>query len=108
MTQRQLSQVLRCTPRNVTGLLDALETAGLVARGRHPSDRPATLVHLTDEGTTLAAGGTSGIRPAPGGCSTASAPPRPAGSPAPLDHVLQRLRPIASVPAANRSHLRRS
>ena len=54
-TQRELAQALRCTPRNVTGLLDALQTAGLVARGPHPTDRRATLVTLTDAGTTLAA-----------------------------------------------------
>jgi hypothetical protein len=44
MTQRQhvLSQALRCTPRNVTDLVDALEAAGLVVRGpashRPPGD----------------------------------------------------------------------
>lgn len=55
MTQRELSQELRCTPRNVTDLVDALETAGLVARGPHPTDRRATLVSLTDRGTAAAA-----------------------------------------------------
>ena len=54
MTQRQLSQVLRCTPRNVTGLVDALESAELVNRGPHPTDRRATLVRLTKKGTDLA------------------------------------------------------
>ena len=56
MTQRQLSQVLRCSPRNVTGLLDGLQEAGLVERGRHPSDRRAVLVDLTASGAALAAG----------------------------------------------------
>ena len=55
MTQRELSQELRCTPRNVTDLVDALETAGLVARGPHPTDRRATLVSLTDRGKAVAA-----------------------------------------------------
>ncbi len=55
MTQRELSQVLRCTPRNVTDLVDALEAAGLVARGPHPTDRRATLVSLTDQGEAAAA-----------------------------------------------------
>lgn len=50
MTQRNLSEALRCTPRNVTGLVDALEAAGLVARNPHPSDRRATLVALTEAG----------------------------------------------------------
>jgi DNA-binding MarR family transcriptional regulator len=54
MTQRELSEALRCTPRNVTGLLDALETAGFVERGRHPRDRRATIVTLTARGTELA------------------------------------------------------
>lgn len=55
MTQRELSQALRCTPRNVTDLVDALEAAGLVARGPHPTDRRATLVSLTAQGQAAAA-----------------------------------------------------
>jgi DNA-binding MarR family transcriptional regulator len=55
MTQRELSQALRCTPRNVTDLVDALEGAGLVARAPHPTDRRATLVTLTDAGNDAAA-----------------------------------------------------
>lgn len=49
-TQRKLSEALRCTPRNVTGLVDALEAAQLVRREPHPSDGRATLVTLTDAG----------------------------------------------------------
>ncbi len=55
VTQRELSQALRCTPRNVTDLVDALEAAGLVARGPHPTDRRATLVSLTRPGKAAAA-----------------------------------------------------
>jgi DNA-binding MarR family transcriptional regulator len=55
VTQRALSQALRCTPRNVTGLLDGLQAAGLVTRAPHPSDRRATLVSLTDQGAAAAA-----------------------------------------------------
>lgn len=55
MTQRELSQGLRCTPRNVTDLVDALEAAGLVARRPHPTDRWATLVSLTKQGKAAAA-----------------------------------------------------
>jgi DNA-binding MarR family transcriptional regulator len=51
MTQRQLSDALRCTPRNVTGLLDGLQADGLVERRPHPADRRATLVTLTKEGS---------------------------------------------------------
>lgn len=54
-TQRELSQALKCTPRNVTGLVDALEAAGFVARSAHPTDRRATVVSLTAQGTTLVA-----------------------------------------------------
>jgi DNA-binding MarR family transcriptional regulator len=49
-TQRELSQLLRCTPRNVTDLVDTLEASGLVAREPHPMDRRATLVTLTRRG----------------------------------------------------------
>jgi DNA-binding MarR family transcriptional regulator len=54
-TQRELSEDLRCTPRNVTGLVDALELGGLVERRPHPRDRRATLVTLTGAGSKLAA-----------------------------------------------------
>jgi DNA-binding MarR family transcriptional regulator len=54
-TQRELSEDLRCTPRNVTGLVDALETAGLAERRPHPTDRRATLVTLTESGSKVAA-----------------------------------------------------
>jgi len=54
VTQQALSRVLRVTPRNVTGLVDALEADGVVVRKAHPSDRRAALVSLTDKGTSLA------------------------------------------------------
>jgi DNA-binding MarR family transcriptional regulator len=54
MTQRELSEDLRCTPRNVTGLVDALERGGLVERRPHPTDRRAALVTLTDAGSDMA------------------------------------------------------
>jgi DNA-binding MarR family transcriptional regulator len=54
-TQRALSQLLQCTPRNVTGLVDALEAAGFVERGPHPSDRRATVVSLTRKGSAATA-----------------------------------------------------
>jgi len=53
-TQRELSQALKCTPRNVTGLVDSLEAAGFVARSPHPTDRRATIVSLTRHGARLA------------------------------------------------------
>ncbi|HET6212425.1 MAG TPA: MarR family transcriptional regulator [Micromonosporaceae bacterium] len=56
VTQRVLSEVLRVTPRNVTGLVDALEADGFVARTAHPTDRRATLVTLTVRGRRTATG----------------------------------------------------
>lgn len=50
LVQRQLSEELRCTPRHVTALIDAMSEAGLVERGPHPTDRRATLVSLTEKG----------------------------------------------------------
>jgi DNA-binding MarR family transcriptional regulator len=41
---------LGVTPRNVTKLVDGLESEGLVARKPHPDDRRVTLLSLTDEG----------------------------------------------------------
>ena len=49
-TQQSLAAALKVTPRNVTGLVDALETGGFVERRPHPGDRRATLVTLTDLG----------------------------------------------------------
>jgi DNA-binding MarR family transcriptional regulator len=54
-TQRALSEQLKCTPRNVTGLIDVLEQTGLVERTAHPSDRRAILVRLSDAGRALIA-----------------------------------------------------
>jgi DNA-binding MarR family transcriptional regulator len=55
MTQRALAGRLGVTPRNVTGLLDALQADGLVVRGAHPTDRRATLVSLTEKGHSVTA-----------------------------------------------------
>ncbi|MBB1254831.1 MarR family transcriptional regulator [Streptomyces sp. OF3] len=53
MTQRALATQLGVTPRNVTGLLDALQEDGLVVREAHPTDRRATLVSLTEKGGSV-------------------------------------------------------
>jgi DNA-binding MarR family transcriptional regulator len=53
--QRVLSSALGVSPRNVTGLVDALEAERLVARAPHPTDRRATLVALTDQGSSIVA-----------------------------------------------------
>lgn len=49
-TQRELADLIGVTPRNITGLLDGLEADGFAERGRHPTDRRATLVSLTAKG----------------------------------------------------------
>jgi DNA-binding MarR family transcriptional regulator len=45
-TQRALATSLGVSPRNITGLVDALEAGGYVTRSPHPSDRRATIVSL--------------------------------------------------------------
>jgi DNA-binding MarR family transcriptional regulator len=55
-TQRALAEALSVSPRNVTGLVDALVAAGYVERRPHPSDRRATLVTLTELGTKTMTG----------------------------------------------------
>ena len=54
MRQRELAEALRVSARNVTGLVDGLQAAGYVTRATHPTDRRATLVTLTEQGTALA------------------------------------------------------
>lgn len=50
-TQQTLAQLCEVTPRNITGLVDALEKSGHVRRTPHPTDRRAVLVELTDSAT---------------------------------------------------------
>jgi DNA-binding MarR family transcriptional regulator len=50
MTQRQLAETLKVTPRNVTALVDALEATGFLRRSAHPTDRRAVIVALTPAG----------------------------------------------------------
>ncbi|MDQ0575059.1 MarR family winged helix-turn-helix transcriptional regulator [Agromyces albus] len=45
-TQHALATSLGVSPRNITGLVDALEAGGYVTRSPHPSDRRATIVSL--------------------------------------------------------------
>ncbi len=49
-TQKSLAEALGVTPRNVTGLVDALAQSGHVSREPHPTDRRATLVTPTRKG----------------------------------------------------------
>jgi len=54
-TQRELADALAVTPRNVTGLVEALEEASFVERNQHPRDRRAILVTLAPRGRRAAA-----------------------------------------------------
>ncbi|HSU35058.1 MAG TPA: MarR family transcriptional regulator [Propionibacteriaceae bacterium] len=54
VTQRVLSEVMRVSPRNITGLVDALVAGGFVTREAHPGDRRATLVTFTERGRQAA------------------------------------------------------
>lgn len=54
--QQSLAAALSVSPRNVTGLVDALEAGEYVQRRPHPTDRRATLVTLTERGRRTMAG----------------------------------------------------
>ncbi len=44
-----LKKELGVTATNVTALVDSLENDGLVVRRRHPTDRRATVIELSDK-----------------------------------------------------------
>lgn len=50
-TQRVLAEALAVSPRNVTGLVDALVETGFVTREPHPADRRAKVVTFTAKGS---------------------------------------------------------
>nr|WP_201470760.1 MarR family transcriptional regulator [Microbacterium hydrocarbonoxydans] len=50
-TQQTLARLCEVSPRNITGLVDALEKSGHVRRAPHPTDRRAVLVELTSTAT---------------------------------------------------------
>src|SRR5207244_2596003 len=56
LTGVDLAKRFKVTPRNVTALVDALESQGLVTRQPHPLDRRAQLVAPTRAGHSMAAG----------------------------------------------------
>jgi DNA-binding MarR family transcriptional regulator len=55
-TQHALAARLEVSPRNITGLVDALEEGGYVARSPHPSDRRAVIVSLSASAERLMLG----------------------------------------------------
>jgi DNA-binding MarR family transcriptional regulator len=57
ITQNQLGQCIGMDPSTMVATIDELESRGLVERHRHPSDRRAYALHLTEGGRqTLAQG----------------------------------------------------
>jgi DNA-binding MarR family transcriptional regulator len=92
LTQRELSEALRCTPRNVTGLVDALESEELVTRRPHPTDRRATLVTLTRRGGRIASEWQAGHDELAERLFAGVDATEVAGFVATLDRVLERLR----------------
>jgi DNA-binding MarR family transcriptional regulator len=51
--QRRLAEELGCEPPTVTLMVQKLEAAGHIRRRQSPTDRRATLVELTQQGTGL-------------------------------------------------------
>jgi len=54
LPMRRLAQQLKCEPSNVTGIVDRLETRGLVERRPDPTDRRVKLAAATTEGRQVA------------------------------------------------------
>jgi len=53
MRLSELSEHLGIAPRSATEVVDALESRGMVKRRPDPGDRRATLVELTEHGTSI-------------------------------------------------------
>jgi DNA-binding MarR family transcriptional regulator len=56
LPMRKLAHKLRCEPSNVTGIVDRLESRGLVERRPDPADRRVKLAAVTEEGRVVARG----------------------------------------------------
>ncbi|MGW0559628.1 MarR family winged helix-turn-helix transcriptional regulator [Streptomyces sp. NPDC003016] len=55
MPMRRIARKLKCEPSNVTGIIDRLETRGLVERRPDPADRRVKLAAATEDGRRTAA-----------------------------------------------------
>ena len=53
LPMRRLADTLSCDASNVTGLVDRLESRGLVRRAPSPDDRRVKVIQLTPAGTRL-------------------------------------------------------
>ncbi|GAA2441392.1 MarR family transcriptional regulator [Streptomyces macrosporus] len=54
LPMREIARRLKCEPSNVTGIVDRLESRGLVERRPDPADRRVKLAAVTDEGRETA------------------------------------------------------
>ncbi|UKY50044.1 MarR family winged helix-turn-helix transcriptional regulator [Streptomyces inhibens] len=54
LPMRKVAQRLKCEPSNITGIVDRLESRGLVERRPDPADRRVKLAAPTTEGTRTA------------------------------------------------------
>ncbi|WP_327275381.1 MarR family transcriptional regulator [Streptomyces sp. NBC_01224] len=54
MPMRKIAQKLKCEPSNITGIVDRLETRGLVERRPDPADRRVKLAAPTERGARTA------------------------------------------------------
>ncbi|GGW38902.1 MarR family transcriptional regulator [Streptomyces lucensis JCM 4490] len=54
LPMRKLAQRLKCEPSNVTGIVDRLESRGLVERRPDPADRRVKVAAATEEGRQVA------------------------------------------------------
>lgn len=54
LPMRKVAERLKCEPSNITGIVDRLETRGLVERRPDPADRRVKLAAPTDEGARTA------------------------------------------------------
>jgi DNA-binding MarR family transcriptional regulator len=59
---RKLAQKLKCEPSNVTGIVDRLETRGLVERRPDPADRRVKVAAATEAGVQVARELREGLR----------------------------------------------
>jgi DNA-binding MarR family transcriptional regulator len=62
LPMRKLAQKLKCEPSNVTGIVDRLESRGLVERRPAPADRRVKVAAATNEGRRVARELREGLR----------------------------------------------
>jgi len=96
VTQQQLADSMKVSPRNITGLVDGLVGTGFVTREPHPTDRRASLVSLTEQGASTSAALQDGQRALAEQLFGGVPPERLRGFSSGLDDVLARLRELTA------------